>query len=417
MQNIFLKKLKETQAITVLVLIKTGARYEDKSNLGVAHFIEHLLFKGTKKRPNSLAITKELDGIGAEFNAFTSKDKTGFYIKAPKNHLELALDILSDMIFNSTFNKKEIDRERGVIIEEFNMYYDNPVMFIDTLLECSVFKGHELGELILGDKNVIKNISRNKILDFYKKYYRPENMLIGISGNFEENKTKKLIKKYFKVTEFDKKDNFHKFKSNQKNREIIIRNRKTDQVHTAIGFTGVSYDDKDYYPLKLLSLIMGGNMSSRLFLRIREKLGLCYYIRVHCDNYEDTGMFSIISGLDKFRIESAIQNILLEIKDVKTKLVSKKELEMAKEFIAGKLILNLEDSAHVVDWYLGQLLFENKLETPEEVLKKIKKVNQNDIKRVANRILKQEKLNLAVIGSFNKDWNKKIRKLISKYKF
>lgn len=414
MQNIFLKKLKDTQAITVLILIKTGSRYEDNTNRGVAHFIEHLLFKGTKKRVNSLAITKELDGIGAEFNAFTSKDKTGFYVKASKEHLELALDILSDMLFNSKFDEKEINKERGVVLEEFNMYYDNPTMFIDSLLESSVFSGHALGKLILGEKNIIKNISRDNILKFYKKYYRPENLIIGVAGNFEEKYATKLINKYFKVTKYTPKNNFKLFESNQKKPAIILQNKATDQVHTAIGFPGVSYKDKDFYSAKLLSLILGGNMSSRLFLKLREKMGLCYHIRVYCDNYEDSGMFSIISGLDKNRIEKAIEYILLELKNIKNKKVTQKELLMAKEYIKGKLILNLEDSAHVVDWHLEHLMFDNKEISPEEVIRNIEKVSVDDIYRIANRIFNKNKINLAVIGPFENQWHAKLQKIINK---
>ncbi len=416
MQNIFLKKLKDTKAITVLVLIKTGSRYESDTNRGVAHFLEHLLFKGTKKRPNSLAITKELDSIGAEFNAFTSKDKTGFYIKAPKEHLEKALDVLSDMLFNSLFSPREIEKERGVVLEEFNMYYDNPMMFIDSLLECGVFHGHNLGKLILGDQNVIKNIKRAEILKFYKKYYNLENLVIGVSGNFDENKLLPLVKKYFKIKEYNTTNNFDEFLGDQKQERILIKNKETDQVHTAIGFLGTSIFDKDYYSSKLLSIILGGNMSSRLFLKIREKMGLCYYIKSYTDSYQDTGIFSIISGLDKSRIESAVETILKELKSIKQNGVTEEELKRAKEFIDGKLVLNLEDSANIVEWYGDQLLLQGKAITPEEFFKHINKISIKDIKKVANRIFLKEKLNLAVIGPFknSKEWELKFKNIINK---
>lgn len=416
MQNIFLKKLKDTKAITVLVLIKTGSRYESDLNRGVAHFLEHLLFKGTKKRPNSLAITKELDSVGAEFNAFTSKDKTGFYIKVPKEHFEKALDILSDMLFNSKFDSREIEKERGVVLEEFNMYYDNPMMFIDSLLECGVFHGHNLGKLILGDQNVIKSIKRSQILKFYKKYYISDNLVIGVSGNFNENALLPLVKKYFKIKEYNIKNTFEEFVSDQKKEQILIKNKATDQVHTAIGFLGTSMSDEDYYASKLLSIIIGGNMSSRLFLKIREKMGLCYYIKSYTDSYQDTGIFSIISGLDKSRIESAVETIIKELKNIKKNGVSEEELKRSKEFIDGKLILNLEDSANVVEWYSDQLLLQGNAITPEEFFKNINKISTKDIKRVANRIFVKNKLNLAVIGPFknSKEWEIKFKNIINK---
>lgn len=413
MQNLILKPLKETQAITVLVLIKTGSRYETNKNQGTAHFIEHLLFKGTKKRPNSLAITKELDGVGAEYNAFTAKDRTGFYIKIAKEHLELALDILSDMLFNSKFDAKEIKKERGVILEEINMYFDNPLMFIDSLLESSVYQGHDLGRLVSGRKEVVRKISRTEILKFYKKYYIPKDLIIGLSGNFNKKSSVNLIKKYFKITNFDIKNNFRVFKSKQTKPRVVIYNKSTDQVQTAIGFKGVSYKDNDFYSLKLLSLILGGNMSSRLFLKIREQMGLCYYIRSNSESYQDTGILSITAGLDKLRIKYALKAIFLELDKLKSKKVTNIELKRAKEFIKGKLILKLEDSANVVDWYCEQLLLQNTKLNSEQILKRFNKVTINDIFKVANKILKKETVNLAIIGSFKNRDKQRFKSIIN----
>lgn len=414
MKNIIIKKLNETQAITVLVLVKTGSRYEDDNSRGVAHFIEHLLFKGTKKRPSSLHITKELDGIGAEYNAFTSKDRTGYYIKASKENLELILDILSDMIFNSKFEEKEINRERGVILEEFNMYYDNPIMFIDSLLEQSIFEGHNLGNLVLGEKKVIKNISRAKILSFYKKYYQANNMVIGVAGNVEGYDLEFLLKKYFKITEFKQENKFKVFKGQQNKVKFTSLKKATDQIHMSLGFEGISYFDKDFYASKLLSIILGGNMSSRLFLKIREKLGLCYYIRAHGHNYQDTGAFSVTAGLDKNKIESAIKNILNEISKLKNIKVSKQELKRAKSFIKGKLVLRMEDSENVIDWYVEQLLLQNKQIDLEEIIDSFNKVSASDILRVAKKIFKNKKLNLAIIGDLEQE--DKILKIINSHK-
>ncbi|MDD3284296.1 MAG: pitrilysin family protein [Patescibacteria group bacterium] len=413
MKNIFYKKLNDTQAVTVLVLVKTGSRYENDKNRGVAHFIEHLLFKGTKKRPNSLSITKELDGIGAEYNAFTTKDKTGYYIKASKENLELALDILSDMLFHSKFDLKEINRERGVVLEEFNMYFDNPIMFLDDLLEASIFDKHSLGKLTLGEKEIIKNIKRDEILKFYKKYYKPENMIIGVAGNFSDD-IEKIVKKYFKITNFGTKKTFDLFKSSQEELRLSCMNKDTDQIHVAIGFLSVSCFDKDFYSLKLLSIILGANMSSRLFVRMREQLGLCYYIRSNSDNYEDTGAFSITAGLDKNKIESAISNIFLEIEKIKAKKVSQEELKRAKEFLKGKLVLKMEDSENVVDWHCERLLFYNKDMSVEDMISNFNKISSDDILKIANKIFKKSKINIAIIGS--EDIKHKISNIIKKLK-
>lgn len=413
MQNIFLKPLHETNAISVLVLVKTGSRYENEKNNGVAHFIEHLLFKGTKKRPTSLSISKELDGIGADYNAFTSKDKTGYYIKAPKEHLELALDILSDMIFHSKFDDVEIERERGVIIEEINMYNDNPVMNIDSLIENSVFNGHALGRQISGEIKNLKSITKNDILKFYKQYYKRENMFIGIAGNFSERSAKKLINKYFKIKDFDNAKTFDVFKPYQKSIQVQLNEKNTDQVHLAIAFSSVKYEDKYDKALELLSVILGGNMSSRLFMKIREKLGLCYYIRCESLHYEDTGIFSILSGLDKSRIEEAIKNIFKELKNFTKKGITKEELDMAKEFLKGKFMLRMEDSMNVVAFYCEQLIMTGKFKSFEKVMSEFDKVAKKDILEAGRKIFSKDKVNLAVISP-HKD-KKYFENLINKY--
>lgn len=413
MQNIFLKPLHETNAISVLVLVKTGSRYENEKNNGVAHFIEHLLFKGTKKRPTSLSISKELDGIGADYNAFTSKDKTGYYIKAPKEHLELALDILSDMIFHSKFDDVEIERERGVIIEEINMYNDNPVMNIDSLIENSVFNGHALGRQISGEIKNLKSITKNDILKFYKQYYKRENMFIGIAGNFSERSAKKLINKYFKIKDFDNAKTFDVFKPYQKSIQVQLNEKNTDQVHLAIAFSSVKYEDKYDKALELLSVILGGNMSSRLFMKIREKLGLCYYIRCESLHYEDTGIFSILSGLDKSRIEEAIKNIFKELKNFTKKGITKEELDMAKEFLKGKFMLRMEDSMNVIAFYCEQLIMTGKFKSFEKVMSEFDKVTKKDILEAGRKIFSKDKVNLAVISP-HKD-KKYFENLINKY--
>ncbi len=413
MQNIFLKPLHETNAISVLVLVKTGSRYENEKNNGVAHFIEHLLFKGTKKRPTSLSISKELDGIGADYNAFTSKDKTGYYIKAPKEHLELALDILSDMIFHSKFDDVEIERERGVIIEEINMYNDNPVMNIDSLIENSVFNDHALGRQISGEIKNLKSITKNDILKFYKQYYKRENMFIGIAGNFSERSAKKLINKYFKIKDFDNAKTFDVFKPYQKSIQVQLNEKNTDQVHLAIAFSSVKYEDKYDKALELLSVILGGNMSSRLFMKIREKLGLCYYIRCESLHYEDTGIFSILSGLDKSRIEEAIKNIFKELKNFTKKGITKEELDMAKEFLKGKFMLRMEDSMNVVAFYCEQLIMTGKFKSFEKVMSEFDKVAKKDILEAGRKIFSKDKVNLAVISP-HKD-KKYFENLINKY--
>ena len=393
--------LKETKAVTVLVLVNVGSRHEAKQINGVSHFVEHLLFKGTNKRPTSLDITKELDAVGAEYNAFTSKDHTGYYIKAAAEKIELAFDILSDMIFNSSFNPVEINKERGVILEEINMYNDNPLMNLGSLFEATVFNGHPLGWQIAGPKSVIKNVTRNQLVSYKKKFYQPNNMLISVSGNFNQEKVRKLTQKYFgQKSQSTINKALAKIAIKQTAAQINLNYKNTTQVQLGLGFPAFSSKHPKIYPQYLLSVILGGNMSSRLFSVVREQHGLAYYVRTDISAYQDHGAFMVQAGLDKSRLFKAIKLILSELKKVKEKGVTEKELSDAKEFLKGKIILELEDSEHLADWFGKQELLLGKITTPEERIKKIMSIKKSEVDKVAQEILLENKINLALIGPF-----------------
>jgi len=411
--KLILAPLHETKAVTVLVLLPVGSRYETKNINGTSHFIEHLMFKGTKKRPTSLDITKELDSVGAEYNAFTSKDHTGYYIKIAADKIELAFDLLSDMIFNSVFDPKEIEKERGVIIEEINMYEDNPLIYVEALFEQTVFAPHELSWLISGSKKVIRNVSRQAILGYKNKFYHPSNVILTVAGNFDKKKVLTLSQKYFNQTKKSiKKSEFKRIKINQAKPRVNLLFKNTEQVQLCLGFPSYSLGDRKIFTLYLMAVILGGNMSSRLFTVIREQHSLAYYIKAGVSPYQDTGTLVVQAGLDKKRINQAISLILTELQKIKDDGVEKKELQNAKEFLKGKLVLDLEDSENVADWYGKQELLLKKIYTPEERFKKVMAVGQSQIKKVAQEILKQQKLNLALIGPFkNKNDFGKLLKL------
>ncbi|MBU0963904.1 insulinase family protein [Patescibacteria group bacterium] len=398
--KVILSPLQETKAVTVLVLVKVGSRYETRKINGASHFVEHLMFKGTKKRPTALSITKELDGVGADYNAFTSKDHTGYYIKVNHEHMQLALDILSDMIFNSTFSDKEIERERGVIIEEINMYEDNPMMFLEDLFEETVYGGHPLGWNISGPKEVIRKVTRQDLFNYYKKHYRPYNILVSVAGRID-GKILSLVDKYFNVQKVaGQMEKYQSIKVRQQQPQIKLKNKKTEQVQLALGFPAYSYFDKQLYSLYLLSVILGGNMSSRLFTSIREQKGLCYFIRAGVSVYEDTGHLMIQAGLDKLRLKIAIKEILNELKKVRQDGVTADELHKAKEFLKGKFILDLEACDHVASWLAKQELLRKRILTPSQQIKKIESITQSGIKQAAREIIKTKKINLSLIGPF-----------------
>jgi len=404
--RLVLTPLKETQTATLLVLIGVGSRHEGADNNGVSHFIEHMMFKGTKKRPDTLALSKELDRVGAEFNAFTGKDYTGYYVKSDSSHLDLSINVLSDMLLNSKFDRQEIKREKGVIIEEINMYEDNPLMFVDDLLEQSMYDNNPLGMSISGDRKSVTGLDRKKLINYRNKFYQGSNIVIGLSGNYNLQQVKS-IKSKFKFSNSDLVKNHKKINISQTSARVNLKYKNTEQVQLALGFPAYSYFNDKINALQLLSTILGGNMSSRLFLSVRERKGLAYFVRSWVSTYEDTGGLIIQAGLDKMRVESAIRLILTELKKIKTG-VKLEELNRAKDHLAGKLILNLEDSANLCQWYSQQELLTGKILTPKQKITKIMNVSLKQITAVARDIIDFGRLNLALIGPF-RDKNKFVK--------
>ncbi|MGC9048772.1 MAG: M16 family metallopeptidase [Patescibacteria group bacterium] len=393
-----------TEAVTILVLLPVGSRYETKRLNGVSHFIEHMIFKGTKKRPSNLLIAKELDAIGAEYNAFTGKDLTGYWIKLDKDYLEIGLEILADILFNSLFDKNEFERERSVILEEIKMYQDNPLFYIDDLFEQTLYHNHPLGWSISGSMESVKKISHQDLLKFKNEYYQVNRMLITIAGNVKTEKARRLIKKFFSQASLlsQRKRVFKKYliKKQEKYR-LNILTKDIQQVQLALGFPAYSFFHPKIEALELLSIILGGNMSSRLFTEVRVKRGLAYFIKTDLNVYQDTGNFVIRAGVDQGKLKKAIWVILKELKKIRDQGLGKEELIRAKNFYEGKLSLNLEDSAEMATWYARQEMLMGRILSPQEKVVKIKKVSVKDIEAVSHEIIKPKALNLALIGPQN----------------
>jgi len=412
MQKIQSKKLKNgmqlilvpqdgAQSMTLLALAKVGSRYEHKKINGAAHFVEHMMFKGTAKRPSTMDISKELDRYGAEYNAYTGKDITGYYIKMDAEHTKLAIDMLHDMLFSSKFEPEEVERERTVIFEEINMYEDNPRDHIADLLEEALFDGSSLGWNIAGTRNIVKGISRKDLQQFHHKYYIPQRMTLVLAGKIMPGVVKEFEKSFGRVSApKDREDElFTCFEVPKKIKTpIAYQQKETEQVQLALGFYGYPYGHKDWHAAGLLALILGGNMSSRLFMQIRERRGLCYAIRAVHESLEDTGVLTIWAGLDKKRIKEAVGAIYEQLNKIVQEDVSKDELQRAKDFVAGSLSLAMEDTAAQAKWYGGGWVFEHSLESPKERLKKINSVTVADIKRVARQMLNPKKMVAAAIG-------------------
>lgn len=385
---------------TVMVLVGAGSRYEEADKAGLSHFIEHMIFKGTKKRPSAFDISSLVDSVGGENNAFTGKDQTGYYIKIQKDQLALAFDILSDTLRESLYLEEEIDRERGAIIEEINMYEDNPLYKIDDVFYELMFDGNPLGWSTAGEKKTVKSIKREDFLNYVKRFYQGSDMVLAVAGAVNAAEVEALAKKYFSGFDKGQKEKFVEFKENQTKPQIKIAYKKTDQAHMYFGFPAFSFMDPDRYALEVLSAILGGGMSSRLFIQVRERRGLAYYVRADNETYQETGVFAANAGLNLEKVEEAVKVIMDEFYKTKNGDVTEKELTKSKEFLKGRTMLGLESSRRVAEWYAEKELMENKIETPLELLKNIEKVSLADVNRVAGRIFKPEKANLAIIGPF-----------------
>jgi len=389
------------ESSTVLVMVGAGSRYETKYNSGISHFLEHMAFKGTEKRPSAITISTLIDGIGGEFNAFTGKEVTGYYIKSSSNHIDLCMDVLSDMLTNSLFREKEIDKERGVILEEINLYEDTPVRKIGDIYERLLYGDTPMGWDISGEKDVIKKIQKEDFLKYLRHLYSADNITVVVAGGIRSEKTEYLVEKYFGNMKKFNTLKYTKVLESQKKPELFIKNKTTEQAHIAIGFRTVPTDHPDRYPLSILSAILGGGMSSRLFHEVREKRGLAYYVRSSSEHYQDCGSLVSVAGVDPKRTEEAIKVMVGEYRKVsKVSEVSKGELTKAKEFLKGHMVLELEDSRAVAGFFATQELLEKEIDTPEEVVAKINKVTAGEVNDVAKRYFVNSRLNLAAIGNF-----------------
>ncbi|MBI4250598.1 insulinase family protein [Candidatus Uhrbacteria bacterium] len=412
--RVILAPLTETKTVTALVLFGVGSRYEKKQINGISHFIEHMMFKGTKKRPTSLSISKELDAVGAEYNAYTTKDTTGYWVKLVHDKLDLALDLVSDMLYHSKFDAAEIEREKKVICEELHMYRDNPLMYVDTLLEKIMFEPSSLGWDIGGEDAGILSFTRDQMLRFRNAHYYGKNLVVGIAGNFDPTDGLRKVQQYFGASWENgaPERGFTRFRYRAKKKPtVLVHYKDTEQIQCAFGFHGYSHAHPDVFAAALLSIVLGGGMSSRLFIAVRERKGLCYSIRASHQSFQDTGVFSIQAGLDKSRIHLALKLILGELAKAAKKGVTASELKRAKDFIKGKMALQFEDSENVVSWFVGQEVLTGKLLTPEQKLARFQAVTLADIVRVARELFHTNRIHLAIIGPY-KD-SKEFEKLMA----
>lgn len=399
--RVILAPMAGLKSATAIVLCGAGSRYETQKTMGISHFLEHMFFKGTKKRPTAMDVATEIDAMGGVNNAFTSKEYTGYFIKAAATHIEHILEIISDMLHNSLVKNEEFERERNVILQEIHMRHDDPKIHVLDLIEEVVFgREQPLGWDTAGTPKVIKAQTRQQMIDYIGERYFPNNMVLVVAGAFDKKAVLEAIKKYYGHTKTQEVTNFLPYVEKQKKLQMEIDRRKVAQSAIALAFKGISYFDDDRYALDVLSAVLGGGMSSRMFNEVREKRGLAYYVRTAGECYHDSGVLLTYAGVDLPKTEEAMKVIIGEYAKIRDEKVGEKELSKAKETIKGHMALGFEDSMGVAQFYGFAELLENKIRTFESEVEKIDEVTSADVLRVAKRLIRRDKMSLAVVGPF-----------------
>ena len=392
--------MKDNPTATILVLVEAGSKYEEKKVNGISHFLEHMCFKGTIKRPKAIDISKELDALGSQYNAFTAQEYTGYYAKSDAKHFAKIFDIVSDIYLNSTFPNAEMEKEKGVIIEEINMYKDMPNRHVQDLIMKLLYGNQPAGWNVAGEKKNILKMKRDDFITYKKMHYLPEATVLVVAGQVTEKKVISEVNKIFRKVPRGRKINKIKVKEIQKKPKVLVNFKKTDQTHFVLAVRTYDLFSRKNAILSVLGGILGGGMSSRLFQKLREEMGVGYYIRAYNDAYTDHGFLQISAGVDNKRVNEVIKAILNECNILKKEKISEEELEKVKEYLIGNMKLSLESSDDIANFHGGQELLKREIHSAEQKAKEIRKITTSQIQNLAKDIFKNNKLNLALIGPF-----------------
>lgn len=398
--RILLVPQPENLAATVLILVRAGSEYEAKRQNGISHFLEHLMFKGTTDRPEPGMIAHELTALGAQFNAFTGTEYTGYYAKAQAGKLPKILEIVSDLYLHPLFNEAEIEKERGVIIQEINMYEDDLPARAHRIFNALVYGDQPAGWDVGGEKPIIQKLARPDFVSYRNQRYVMPGTVVIVAGKFGTAATRAQIKKYFDALPRRTAPAKKRTVERQSAPNIRLHFKESDQAHLVLGFRAFDMFDERRYALRVLADFLGGGMSSRLFTRIREKMGAAYYIGAGADLSLDHGLLTISAGADHKRTEEVVRAILEECAVLRDVVVPEKELQKSKDHMIGGLVLGLETSDDLASFYGGQEVMTGGVLSPTVLTDRIRKVTARDIQKVARAILKDKGLNLAVVGPY-----------------
>jgi predicted Zn-dependent peptidase len=391
--------LPHAQSVTCMIMLAAGSRYETPETSGIAHFAEHMFFKGTERRPDARTIAGEIDSIGGEFNAFTSKESTAYYVKCAAEHRDVALDVLVDMLRNSRFDGEEIEREKGVIVEEMNMYFDTPRDYIGGVYEGLLYGDQPLGWDIIGRKETVRAATRDTFLSYLGRWYHPERMVVGIAGRIGDDVLERVTELLGDLPAAP--TGAASPVEPHANGRVKVFTKASDQAHVILGVPSYPLDHPDRYALQMVATVLGGGMSSRLFSEVRERRGLAYYVFGVNHSYTDTGSLYSQAGVDINRIDEALTTIAAELKGMAAEPVPADELEKARNFSKGRFVLQLESPQGLIMFGLRREVLEQRAPDPDEVLAGVSAVTAEDVHRVAQELVSAERLRLAVIGPFD----------------
>ncbi len=389
------------ESVSCVIMLAAGSRYETSETNGIAHFAEHMFFKGTERRPQSRDITTEIDGIGGEFNAFTGKEYTGYYVKCAGESRDTALDVLVDMLRHSKFDPEEIDREKGVIVEEMNMYFDTPRDFIGGVYDDLLYGDQPLGWDIIGRKDTVRGATRETFLQYIDRWYKPERMVVGVAGKIGEGLLPRLEELLGDLEPATTGDPDPVAGQGNGGPRVKVHSKASDQAHLCLGVRSYPLVHPDRYALQLLTTVLGGGMSSRLFLEVRERRGLAYYVFGINNAYTDAGSLYAQAGVDINRIDEAVETIVAELKRIADEPVPPEELDKARNSAKGRFVLQLESPHGLLMFGLRREVLEGQAVEPADVLAQLDAVTVEDVQRVAQDVIGSNGLNLALIGPFD----------------
>ncbi len=399
-----------SKSIAFGIFVKNGSRNEPEDLSGVSHFIEHMLFKGTGKRSQK-NIAEDMDAIGGEINAYTAKEYTCYYMRVLDENIDSAMELLCDMFFNSVFDEKEMEREKNIIYEEIGMYEDQPDDVVVDRLHSEIWKNSSLGKPILGTRESVGNIDRNRLVKYFNENYRTENTVISFAGNIDRERTEYYANKYFGNR---KNEKIYQYDTKAVYEPVFLNTKKNiEQVHLCMNFEGLNIYDENRYTMALLNLAAGGGMSSRLFQSIREELGLVYSIYSYTSSYRDTGVFEICAELNPANTETVIKNILYNLEKMKNDAISEEKLDKLKIQLKSNIILGQEGTGGTMSAMGRSIVLKNEYTDPETVLRKIEMVKAGDIKKLADKIFNINSFSISLAGNTK---NTDIESIIKIYK-